>query len=151
MMVTSRYTIREEGTTLANVLSFLGYKKNPTDIDAVADLLLDKGYLLNEAILNTENVVFKITAQSYQRKSFSGTEVESLLREGIPLIGKFAVANQSHFVAITGYRTNRSGEVIGYLLRDPGSRDPSNYLVEKNNLLYRKNPKMTLTGYAYLQ
>lgn len=157
--VTSRNTISQVGclvTTLANVLSFLGYKVTPAGVDAVADTGDGEKsyYKLNSADLAQRNeVVSKLTGNrgSYKLKeSVDVSEVEKLLLGGVPVVARFGNGSR-HFVAMAGYRKNANGEIVGFLMRDPGSRNPAHYFLDKKNLWYPKNPAMEWTGYAYIK
>jgi len=152
--VTSRNTISQVGclvTTLANVLSFLGYPLTPAGVDAVADE--NNFYGVNLAFLNEPGaVVEKVTEKKgvYDRKnSFDVSKVEKLLLGGVPVVGRFG-ENYTHFVTMAGYRKNAKGEIIGFLIRDPGSRNPVNYFVDRKKLIYPKDDRK-LSGYAYIQ
>jgi len=149
-------------TAIADIAQTYGLEMTPKNIVLIANAL--DAFQSGTSSLKTDILIENGLNGTYGGVSGKNDDVlrakiDSRLQEGLPTIAGFKSNNgNTHFVAISGYRENASGEITQYKINDPGtynsnwddndiSYQPTSFFrVNRSDLLYQKNTSYKISS-----
>jgi len=125
-------------------MAYMGYMHSPGDINSegIKDNAFDGANFNRPLDVVNDIVGSKVEYGTEERKSKFTDTLETRLNQGLPTIMKYQDQDdpkKMHFIVASGYRTDASGKITGYLVSDPGNyNSDKNTYISKTDLMFKQ-------------